>query len=171
MCFNLCSNSQTNCPNRTTRTVVTAIGPRGPVGPTGPVGPQGPQGPQGDAGLSNALYALTTNGTLTSGAIAPVAANVATPNNTTTVSGGVLTLQAGYYLVSFFVTGASATLSLSLNQNGAVVTSVLSTSDTTDTQSETVLVYLPTTQNLTLTNTDTAALPYTSIGITVVKLA
>ena len=107
MCFNLCSNSQTNCPNRTTRTVVTAIGPRGPVGPTGPVGPQGPQGPQGDAGLSNALYALTTNGTLTSGAIAPVAANVATPNNTTTVSGGVLTLQAGYYLVSFFVTGAS----------------------------------------------------------------
>ena len=148
-----------------------ATGATGATGPQGPVGPTGPQGPAGVDGLSNAVYALTSNGTLAPSEASPVAISVQTPNNTTTVAGGTLTVTAGYYLVTYFITGSSADMNLSLNQNGTVVSTILSASTITDTFEKTAIIFAPTTQTLTLTNTGSDTINYLSIGITAVKLA
>lgn len=149
-------------------------GPQGPIGPTGATGATGatgPQGPQGIPGLSNALYAVTTNGTLESGAIAPVVTSVQTPNNTTTVTDGTITVASGYYLITFFLTGNSTDVDLTLNQNGNTVATISSASTINDTFEKTVILFAPTTQDLTITNASGDTLNYSSIGVTIVKLA
>ncbi|MBR5439441.1 MAG: collagen-like protein [Clostridia bacterium] len=152
-------------------------GPQGPIGLTGPQGPQGetgatgPQGEPGPAGLSNAVYALAENGTLAVAATAPLETELATPDSTSTVTGGNIAIEAGYYLVTFYVTGTSTDLSLTLNQNGTAVSEISSASTINDTFEKTVMIYAPTAQILTVTNTGTDAIDYSSIGVTVTKLA
>lgn len=186
MCFNFCCNNQGNCPSRQ-RVIIGPIGPRGPVGPTGPQGATGPQGiqgeqgptgatgatgPQGPAGLSDGLFATSGATTVLAGAVVPLTVSTQTPASTSVLANNTITLQNGYYLVTFYSTGTSSDFSLALNQNGTAIYSLTSDSTTETTLSKTVIVNANGTTTLNLSNTSgTESLATTDTGITVVKLA
>lgn len=129
-----------------------AVGPQGPqgeTGATGAVGPQGPQGetgatgatgPQGPAGQSNALYASSGAQTnIATTAIIPVAQTTATPLNTSTISGQSVSLNSGYYLISFGATGTGTDgseipFSIQLYANGTPIANEIVTDAASNTQ-------------------------------------
>ncbi len=151
-----------------------ATGPQGPVGATGPQGPVGPTGPQGPAGLGDAIYALTTDATVASGAIIPLTFSTATPSTTMSVSGGAVNItEPGIYLVSYFVNGTSTEiLSVSLYQNGVLIPNEDLTFDSTSgTGSRTSLVTFTDAGTLALYNTSGAEATFDDATLTVVRLA
>ena len=149
-----------------------ATGATGATGPQGPIGATGATGPQGPAGSSDALYANSGVTTIEAGATAPLTLDSATPDTSMSVGANAVTLsEAGYYLVSYYLTGSSTDTSLELQQNGASV-SVLESGDTTlTTLSKTVLLDATAGTSLTLVNTGGAALSVTDTGLTVLKVA
>ena len=176
-----------------------ATGPQGPIGPIGPIGPQGPQGeqgpigltgatgatgatgpqgpagpigPQGEPGSADALYASSGASTVAAGATIPLTLNTATPESTITVGANAVTLtEAGYYLVTYYLTGESNVLSYSLNLNGASISTVVNESNGENTTSKTVLINATAGSSLTLVNTSAESIVVTDAGITVLKVA
>ena len=157
------------------------VGPQGPVGatgatgatgPQGPVGATGPQGPIGPQGSSDALFASSGTSTVEAGATAPLTLDTATPDTSMGVTANSVTLsEAGYYLVSYYLSGSSTDTSYELQQNGVTVSTLISADATATTLSETVLINATAGTNLTLVNTSDVALSVTDTGITVLKVA
>ena len=164
-----------------------AVGPIGPVGPQGPIGltgatgatgatgPQGPQGatgPQGPAGSSDAIFARSVDSTVAAGATAPLTLTTITPSSTMSVNANAVTLsEAGYYLVSYFLTGNSTNVDYSLNLNGTTVASILDGDEEVMTASKTILINATAGSTLTLVNSSAVDLNVDSTGITVLKVA
>ena len=149
-----------------------AVGPIGPQGPTGATGATGATGPQGPAGLSDGLFATSGATTVLAGAVVPLTVDAQTPESTSVLANNTITLQNGYYLVTFYSTGTSSDFSLALNQNGTAIYSLTSDSATETTLSKTVIINANGTTTLNLSNTSgTESLTTTDTGITVVKLA
>ncbi len=146
-----------------------ATGPQGPVGATGATGPQGPVGPQG---TSQALFAEGSATTVTAGTVAPITLSEDTPLSSMTVGGNAVTLtEAGYYLVSYFVSGTATDVAFSLNQNGAIISTVVNSNGDSESLSRTVLVNASAGDILTLSNSSATDLSTSDYGITVLKVA
>ena len=160
---------------------VGPVGPQGPTGATGATGPQGPvgatgatgaTGPQGPAGSSDAIYASSGASTVTSGATAPLTLNTVTPDSSMSVGANAITLSdAGYYLVSYYLTAASTTTDYSLNLNGTTISTIVNADGENASLSRTILVNAPANSTLTLVNTSANDLSITNTGLTVVKIA
>ena len=149
-----------------------ATGATGATGPQGPIGPQGPQGEQGPAGSSDALYASSGASTIETGATAPLTLNTATPDTTMSVSANTVTItEAGYYLITYYITGESNELSYSLDLNGATISTIINESNGENTASKTLLLNAVAGDQLTLVNTGDAELVITDTGITLLKVA
>lgn len=126
-----CNRCQNNRPP------VFVVGARGPIGPQGPTGPQGVQGLQGEQGVTgptgatgasgtgDGLYAEAVNGDVTAETVISLTQSTATPETTMSVSGNVITVPAGTYLISYSVTArlpsANDVLSVSLLENGTAI--------------------------------------------------
>ncbi|MBO5714650.1 MAG: hypothetical protein J6R83_04465, partial [Clostridia bacterium] len=164
-----------------------ATGPRGPVGATGPIGPQGPvgatgatgaTGPQGPRGINDGLYAsLFAVTTVADGTIIPLSFNTATSNTSLSVSGGgVLLPEAGTYLVSYQVSGASATgvVTIALYLDGVAIPSEtlsLPSSGATASASKTILLTTTASGTIALYNVSGEEISITDAGITVLRLS
>ena len=155
---------------------VGATGAQGPVGATGATGPQGPvgatgaTGPQGPAGTADAVYVNALGGTIEPNAIVPVTLNTQTPNSVMVAENNGVTLTEGYYLVSYYVTGSGTDVSVSLENNGAQISSIVEEVATQTTAEKTVLLSANDGDVLTLVNTSTTALTGTDVGFTVLKI-
>lgn len=164
-----------------------AVGPQGPAGAVGPQGPQGETGatgatgPQGPAGQSNALYASSGAQTgIATTAIIPVAQTTATPLNTSTISGQSVSLNSGYYLVSFGATGTGTDgteipFSIQLYANGTPIANEIVTDAASNTQAADVsktIVYNAATDGtlLSIHNAGANTVNITNGYITVLKL-
>ena len=161
-----------------------AVGPQGPagaVGPQGETGATGAVGPQGPAGQSNALYASSGAQTgIATTAIIPVAQTTATPLNTSTISGQSVSLNSGYYLVSFGATGTGTDgteipFSIQLYANGTPIANEIVTDAASNTQAADVsktIVYNAATDGtlLSIHNAGANTVNITNGYITVLKL-
>ncbi len=167
MCFNCCNrqsflinNRNADCPyyvNPIYRNVIA--------------GNQGARGPQGLPGTSDSIYAVST-GTITAGGLAPLNLSVATPTATPTVTNNAINLPVGYYLVSYSVSGSSTeAITLALQQNGSVISTITSTGAGTIDSSKTLLVQVTSPSTLTLVNQGEQDLTNSNVGITVLKVA
>ena len=169
-------------------------GPQGPQGATGATGPQGPQGPQGEtgatgatgpqgpAGQSNALYASSgAQNEIAAGAIIPLTQTTATPLNTSSVSGGSVSLAAGYYLVTFGASGTNSsggsedTFAIQLYANGTGISgeTVTSTANNTETTNVSKTIVYNAAANgtlLSIHNAGTESIDVANANITVLKL-
>ena len=149
-----------------------ATGPQGPIGLTGATGPQGPQGATGPAGSSDAIFASSVDSTVAAGATAPLTLTTVTPSSTMSVNANAVTLsEAGYYLVSYFLTGNSTNVDYSLNLNGTTVASILDGDEEVMTASKTILINATAGSTLTLVNSSAVDLNVDSTGITILKVA
>ncbi len=150
-----------------------ATGPQGPIGLTGATGPQGPQGevgPQGPAGTADAIYVSATQETIEPNATASLALNTQTPNSVMVAENNGVTLTEGYYLVNYYVTGSGTDVGVSLQVNGATVSSIVEDVATETTASKSVLLSATEGDALTLINSSTTALNASDIGFTVLKI-
>ena len=166
-------------------------GPQGETGATGATGPQGPQGetgatgatgPQGPAGQSNALYASSgAQNEIAAGAIIPLTQTTATPLNTSSISGGSVSLTAGYYFVTFGANGTNSSggsedqFAIQLYANGTGISgeTITSTANNTETTSVSkTIVYNAAADGtlLSIHNAGTEAIDITNANITVLKL-
>ncbi len=146
-----------------------ATGPQGPIGLTGATGPQGPQGP---AGSSDAIYASSGVSTVEAGGSAPLTLTAVTPDSSMSVGANAVTLsEAGYYLVSYYLTGTSSSVDYSLYLNGTAISTILDSEATVTTVSKTLLINASAGSSLTLINTGDTSLAITDTGITVLKVA
>ena len=147
-----------------------ATGPQGPVGATGATGATGPQGPVGPQGTADAVYVNALGATIEPDAIVPVTLNTQTPDSVMTVENNGVTLTAGYYLVSYYVTGSGTDVSVSLENNGAQISSIVEEVATQTTAEKTILLSATDGDVLTLVNSSTTALTGTDVGFTVLKI-
>ena len=166
-------------------------GPQGPQGATGATGPQGPQGetgatgatgPQGPAGQSNALYASSgAQNEIAAGAIIPLTQTTATPLNTSSISGGSVSLTEGYYLVTFGSNGTNSSgssedqFAIQLYANGTGISgeTITGTANNTETTSVSKTIVYNAAANgtlLSIHNAGTDAIDVTNANITVLKL-
>ena len=159
-----------------------ATGPQGPQGPQGETGATGATGPQGPAGQSNALYASSgAQNEIAAGAIIPLTQTTATPLNTSSISGGSVSLTEGYYLVTFGANGTNSsggsedTFAIQLYANGTGISgeTITGTANNTETTSVSkTIVYNAAADGtlLSIHNAGTDAIDVTNANITVLKL-
>lgn len=166
-----------------------AVGPAGPQGPVGPAGPQGPvgatgatgatgpQGPVGPAGTNDALYAsLFTDTAVADNNIIPLALNTSTSDTTLSVStDGVVLPEAGTYLVSYQISGISATgaITVALYLDGVAIageTLSLPSAGATASASKTILLTTTAGGTIALYNVSDEEITIADAGITVLRL-
>ena len=186
LCNNFCNRNNNN--NTVTRVVVTTPGPRGPQGPqgpqgatgltgaTGPQGPIGPQGPQGVSGVNQSLFAQTVTSNTASGALIPLFQSISTSTGDIIVSGGVVNVTPGVYLVSYGyesdVASATDSVSVTLYENGIPLSNgeIVQSGSTTVSGSKTILYQTAVSSNLSLYNTSTTTQTFNYPYITITKV-
>ena len=199
--FNNCNNNCNcnSCRQRVIVGPPGPQGPRGPVGPTGPTGatgatgpqgiqgiqgltgaqgpqgltgPQGIQGIQGEPGSADSVYVSSGGTTLTSGSTLPLTLNVSTPDTSMTVGTNTVTFtEAGYYLISYYLSGSATTTDLSLQENGTTVSSLINANAEATTLSKTVLINASAGSQVALVNTGANDITVTDSGMTILKVA
>jgi hypothetical protein len=87
------------------------------------------------------------------------------------VANAVTLSEAGYYLVSYYLTGTSSSVDYSLALNGTVISTILDSEAAVTTVSKTLLINTTAGSTLTLINTGDTTLAITDTGITVLKVA
>jgi hypothetical protein len=107
---------------------------------------------------------------LTSGELAPIVLDVATPTTTLSVTNNAVNLPTGYYMVTYNVEGTSTdAIDLLLELNGTTLSSIVSTAGDID-ASRTLLINATTPSTLTLVNNGTSDITNSDVGITVTRL-
>lgn len=120
---------------------------------------------------ANAIYANAVDATVAAGATIPLTLNLSPSASGITISNGSITLPSGYYLVSYSLT-APGPNSVSLNVNGATISTIVNGGEDAITISRTVIVNATTIPTvLTLTNSGGANLTVDEATLTAVKIA